>query len=175
MQEDLITPYGILKFLPRDEFSELNLNLDSFEESTGLTLTPFLLDEIFLGILEKKLSADEMVDDLNEESNDWECLWAIIHEGETIVGFLDFSASPESPGLVILRWTIAPDWIATPLSVEAVRSAVNWAFNRDDCRSIIIRSEDRPPGAMENVFRRLGFRREFELFKLTKALEGRLL
>ncbi len=175
MQEDIITPYGTLKYLPKDEISELNLDLESFEESSDLTLAPFLLDETFLGILENMISSADMTGGLTEETHDLEGLWAMIHEGETIVGFLGFSPSSVKPGLVVLRWTITPEWIATPLSAEAVRSAVDWAFSRDDCRSIIIRDEDRPPGSMENVFRRLGFRRESNVYKLTKALEGRLL
>ena len=90
MQEDLITPYGTLKFLPRDEISELNLDLERFEESSELTLAPFLLDETFLKILETRLTADDTAEEINEKSNELNSLWAIIYEGRNNCRFPGF-------------------------------------------------------------------------------------
>jgi RimJ/RimL family protein N-acetyltransferase len=179
MPEDLVTQYGILKPLFRDDISFLRRDIDDFEDHSGLALAPYILDDEFLRVLGSKTESDVPEDD----SGDWAVLWAIVHDGSTVVGCLDFSEPPRESGSVTLRWTINPEWIASPLAAEAVRAMVEWAFDRDDCRTVVISGDDRPFGEMAGVFRRLGFRpgektdgkHEPRTFRLTKAVEGKLL
>lgn len=170
MKVDLINQYGILRPLAPEDFAELQLSLAAFEDDSGLVLAPFLLDALFLKHLREKTT---------REGDEWNPLWALVHGGETVIGFLDFPEAPDEKGTVELCWTINPEWTDSPFVMEALRTLVDYAFSHTECRAVRSGRSFRSSPEMDRNFLRLGFRKESfgdtEEYRLSKAVEGRLL
>jgi hypothetical protein len=103
----------------------------------------------------------------------------MVHEQDTVVGFLDFVGPPKDRGEVILRWSVNPEWKNSPFEREALGKLVEWAFSREECLSVSVCKGISEADRAETL-RRLGFRAEHakngrETYRRIKTVEGRLL
>ena len=174
MCEDLIGDYGILTPLSDRQSIDLSRDVESFEETTDFILAPYLLESVFLDQLAEK------VDSLQSGiETDWNIIWAMVAQQDTVVGFLDFAGPPNDRGEVILRWSINPEWKNSPFEREALEKLVGWAFSREECLSVSVFKGISEADRAETL-RRLGFRGEQtmsgrESYRCIKTVEGRLL
>ncbi|MDF1567205.1 MAG: hypothetical protein RQ801_07025 [Spirochaetaceae bacterium] len=174
MCEDLIGDYGVITPLSVRQSIELSRDVESFEEETDFVLAPFLLESEFIDQLAEKVESLQA-----EVETDWNIIWAMVHQQDTVVGFLDFAGPPNDRGDVILRWSINPEWKNGPFEREALGKLLEWAFSRKECLSVSVIKGFSEVDRAETL-RRLGFRSEQaksgrESYRCIKTVEGRLL
>lgn len=174
MCEDLIGDYGVLIPLTARQSIELSRDIDTFEEETGFVLAPYLLEsELLDQLTDKTLSLQTAFE------TGWNIIWAMVHQQDTVVGFLDFTGPPNNRGNVILRWSINPEWKNGPFEREALEKIIEWAFSQEECLSVSVIKGISEADRAETL-RRLGFRGEQtkngrDSYRRIKTVEGRLL
>jgi len=126
------------------------------EQELGFPISRDVVTDTLRRAIGLKISKIRMAE---ESFHPWFTYWLIvISEKPYGVGLVGFKGHPDSKGEVEIGYGIDPAYQGKGYMTEAVRSLIGWAFQHEDCLSVIAPNTQKSNVASNRVLEKVGMK-----------------